>query len=128
MTEKNDFQFNKKLKKEKFDIGHGKEATLSEIVKMTKLSYATIYARIRKGYRGEDLVNTNLRKKIGLFGKKVEVRGKMMTAPEIAKKYNIPAITVYRRIESGYTGEDLIQDKLKRGRPLPSSDNDKKEE
>lgn len=102
------------FKNQKYDIGDGKKATLEEIMDLTNLPYATIYARIRKGYRGKQLLNSNLRKSVGTFGKKYEVKGEQLTVPEIAKKYHLPAITVYRRVESGYTGEQLIQKNLKK--------------
>lgn len=123
MTDKNNFHLRKQKKTERFyDIGNGKKATLKEIKKITGLSYHTVYARIKKGYRGQDLLNVNLRKEIGHVGKTFKINGEDLTIPAIAQKYNIPASTIYRRAELGYEGEKLISGK-KRSKNINSFPN-----
>lgn len=114
----------KSYSKEKYDIGDGKKATLSEIIKMTGLPYTTIYARINKGFTGKDLIAKNIRNSVGVLGRKVELHGKKYTVQELANKYNLKPTTLYRRIEVGYEGEDLVKPILQRGRPVKK---DKKE-
>lgn len=94
----------------KYDCGKYGMLTMKEILKISNVNKDSIYNRIRIGYTKEEIVDG--RKRIGFH--KININrydcGKygMLTVKEIAPLAKIHEKSVYKRVDLGFTKEELI--------------------
>jgi len=100
----------------KFTV-HGVEVTLKEMATKYNINIATLRARIARGVKGEDLVQTSVHGG-SARAKTYEVphsdgKGKVvqMTVKELAKVADVPVPTMRARIQRGLQGNDLLTGK-----------------
>ena len=68
------------------------------------VSKALLHSRALRGLTGAELISPPYANK-----KRYEVRGEMLTAPEIAAKYGLKETTVRARASGGQLGEEIIR-------------------
>ena len=80
------------------------DPTVYARARQSGVSKYLVHARAARGLTGEALVAQPYANK-----KRFEVRGEMLTVPEIAERYGLKVSTVYPRASSGLSGEDIIR-------------------
>lgn len=93
---------NKQLKKKNFPTVYidGVGYSLTELSRKTGIKRETLCKRYYAGLRGDELIAEPI--------KKITYNGKTMTLKQWADELHVPLIRLYKRINRGWTDEEII--------------------
>ena len=105
---------NKELKRKDYPkvMIDGTEYSITQLSRKTGIRRETLCKRYYAGLRGEELIEEPI--------KKITYNGKTMTLKQWADELHVPLIRLYKRIDRGWTDEEIIAGKKYKSSPVSS--------
>jgi transposase len=99
----------------RYDCGDGVLRTVQQIARHTNCDVSAVYARIAKGWTGQDLLRQRQTKLYDCGGERLSVK-------QISVRTGVSEATVYNRLARGLRGKELLMKKTdRRDRATPRS-------
>lgn len=92
----------RELKKKSYPVVEidGKQYSMTELSRKTGIRRETLCKRYYAGVRGEEIIAEPVRK--------ITYNGKTQTLKQWANELHVPLIRLYKRLDSGWTDEEVI--------------------
>lgn len=86
-----------------YDVGDGRRMTARQMARHSGVDLPTIYARLRRGVRGADLLLPKRAKRYDVGG------GELLTIHQIMLRTDLSKAAIQSRLSRGVTGADLLR-------------------